>query len=194
MDFDAFFSQTYRRTVTSVYLVLGSMADAEDCAQEAYLRASRHWERISVYDAPEAWVRRVAYNLALNTLGRTKRRAASLIRLGQLNEPVVEHMPDIAVELHEALMALPMRYRAVIVLHYFLDLSVKEIAEELDIPAETVRTRLARGRRRLSAALDGLTPSRAFPAPRRAVSGGLLDETVDGTEAASDGEEASHGV
>lgn len=182
MDFDAFFSQTYRRTVTSVYLVLGSMADAEDCAQEAYLRASRHWERISTYDAPEAWVRRVAYNLALNALGRARRRAASLVRLGHLSEPVVEHTSDIAGDLHEALMALPVRYRAVLVLHYFLDLSAKEIAEELDVPTETVRTRLARGRRKLSAVLDGLAPPRSFPAQRREAVSGDVDE-----------KEASHG-
>lgn len=152
MDFDDFFSACHRRTVAAVFLVLGNFAEAEDVAQEAYHRASRQWARIRAYDDPEAWVRRVALNLALSNLRRSRRRAALLFRYRA--EPRVESAPEEAMDLHRALRRLPPAYRTVLTLRYLLDLTVPQIADELGLPVETVRTRLTRGRRRLATALD----------------------------------------
>lgn len=150
--FVAFYETSYSRIVGQILVVVGSLAEAEDITQEAFVRAAARWDRIGEYDAPEAWVRRVAMNLAFNTVQRTRRRAMILLRGHRETtapEPSVER-----VALTQAMASLPLRYRAVIALHYMADLSVQQVAEELELPPATVRTRLARGRRRLAELLD----------------------------------------
>ena len=164
VGFVAFYETSYSRIVGQILVVVGSVAEAEDITQEAFIRAAARWDRISEYDAPEAWVRRVAMNLAINTVQRTRRRTLILMRGHRETtapEPSVER-----VALADAMAQLPLRYRAVIALHYMADLSVQQVAEELDLPPATVRTRLARGRRRLAELLDD------SPAPR---TGTVLD-------------------
>ena len=152
VGFVTFYETSYARVVGQILVVVGSVAEAEDITQEAFIRAAARWDRISEYDAPEAWVRRVAMNLAINTVQRTRRRTLILMRGHRETtapEPGVER-----VALADAMARLPLRYRAVIALHYMADLSVQQVADELDLPAATVRTRLARGRRRLAELLD----------------------------------------
>ncbi|MBI4942096.1 MAG: sigma-70 family RNA polymerase sigma factor [Actinobacteria bacterium] len=156
--FVTFYEASYARIVGQILVVVGSRAEAEDITQEAFIRAAARWDRISEYDAPEAWVRRVAMNLAINTVQRTRRRTLILMRGHRETtapEPSIER-----VALADAMARLPLRYRAVIALHYMADLSVQQVADELDLPPATVRTRLARGRRRLAELLDdSLEPS-----------------------------------
>ena len=158
VGFVTFYETSYSRIVGQILVVVGSLAEAEDITQEAFIRAAARWDRISEYDAPEAWVRRVAMNLAINTVQRTRRRTLILMRGHRETtapEPSVER-----VALADAMAQLPLRYRAVIALHYMADLSVQQVADELDLPAATVRTRLARGRRRLAELLDDSLESR----------------------------------
>jgi RNA polymerase sigma-70 factor (ECF subfamily) len=146
--FDAFYRASYRRLVLQVLLVVGSLEDAEEVVQEALTRALVRWPRIVAYDAPEQWVRRVAFNLAKTRRQHLARRMRALVRHGP---PAPE--PPVSVEtiaLMDALRALPMRYRSVLVLHHLVGLPVEEVAAELDLPVGTVKTRLARGRRVLA--------------------------------------------
>jgi RNA polymerase sigma-70 factor, ECF subfamily len=135
-----------------VYLVTGDLGDAEDAVQEAFARASVHWERVRDFNAPEQWVRRVAMNLALDGLRRARRRLAALARLGPI--PAVAPISVERVALAEALRTLPRGYRQVIVLHHLLELPVDQVARELGIPTGTVKARLFRGRRALARWLD----------------------------------------
>jgi hypothetical protein len=80
-DFDAFYAATYARLVGQLYAVTGDLAEAEDVVQEAFARAVVRWPRLRGYDLPEAWVRRVAVNLARQGLRRTRRRLRLLVRL-----------------------------------------------------------------------------------------------------------------
>jgi RNA polymerase sigma-70 factor (ECF subfamily) len=109
----------------------------------------RH-RRLRNFDAPEAWVRRVAMNLAADP----GRRAASPGRPGPPRPggagPAVQ-VEDLA--LLEALRGLPIHHRQVIVLHHLLGMPVQEVAAALQVPTGTVKTRLARGRRTLAAQL-----------------------------------------
>jgi RNA polymerase sigma-70 factor (ECF subfamily) len=101
------------------------------------------------YDAPEAWVRRVAFNLAVSGHRRARRRLAALLQLG----PPVP-VPPVSVEalaLAQELQALTMAHRQVVVLHYLADLPVEQVAGELGVPVGTVKARLARARRVLAA-------------------------------------------
>lgn len=151
-SFDVFYAESYRQVVGQVYALVGSVPEAEDLAQEAFGRAFADWARIRDYDVPAAWVRRVAFNLASTGYRRAGRRAIALVRLGA-PEPVLPVSAE-ALAVRDAVGRLPMRYRAVVVLHYLVDLSVQDVATELGIPPATVKTRLARGRRALGALLD----------------------------------------
>lgn len=151
-DFDAFYLATYRRLVKFALPLVGSMEDAEEVAQEAFVRALPRWTRIRDYDQPEAWLRRVAANLASSRRLRARLRTAAFARHG----PSPAAIPAVSaddVALVQGLRGLPTRYRETLALRYIADLTVAEIAAELDIPVSTVTTRLSRGRVALAAAL-----------------------------------------
>jgi RNA polymerase sigma-70 factor (ECF subfamily) len=112
---------------------------------------SVRWARLCDYDVPEAWVRRVAMNLAADRLRRAQRQLAALVRLGPA--PLVPPVQLEELALLEALRTLPISHRQVIVLHHLVGMPVEEAAATLTIPTGTVKTRLARGRRALAARL-----------------------------------------
>jgi RNA polymerase sigma-70 factor, ECF subfamily len=152
-EFKLFYAATYRRIVGQLFALTGDLEDAEDVAQEAFLRAATRGNRLRTYDAPEAWVRRVGFNLAVNHRRSLRRRLAALART-----PRTPDVPPLGVEqvsLVETLRAIPLRYRQVLVLHYVLDLAVEEVARQLGIPTGTVKARLSRGRAALARRLDG---------------------------------------
>ena len=80
--FEEFYGACFDRLVGQLALVTGSMAEAEDVVQEAFLRAAARWPSLRHYDVPEQWVRRVALRLAINQFRRARRRGAALVRLG----------------------------------------------------------------------------------------------------------------
>jgi RNA polymerase sigma-70 factor, ECF subfamily len=147
-DFDAFFAASYHRLLKQLVLVTGDLAEAEDVVQEAFARASVRWERLASYDAPEAWVRRVALNLAAQAVRRLRRQARALLRLGP-PAPVPE-FEAAELDLVHALRALPLGQRQAVVLHYLAGAPVEEVATQLGVPVGTVKSRLARGRRALA--------------------------------------------
>jgi RNA polymerase sigma-70 factor (ECF subfamily) len=151
-EFEEFYAGNYGRFVVQVYAVTGSLAEAEDAVQEAFARASVHWGRIGNYDSPEAWVRRVALNVAFTALRRARRVVEVLARA----QPPAPPLPADSLELVEALKALPLPFRQVLVLHYLADLPVERIAGELGIAVGTAKSRLARARQALARQLvDG---------------------------------------
>ena len=151
-EFEEFYAGNYGRLVVQLYAVTGSLAEAEDAVQEAFARASVHWGRIGSYDSPEAWVRRVALNVAFTGLRRARRVVEVLARA----QPSAPPLPADSLELVEALKALPLPFRQVLTLHYLADLPVERIAGELGIAVGTAKSRLARARQALARQLvDG---------------------------------------
>jgi RNA polymerase sigma-70 factor, ECF subfamily len=148
-EFEAFYEAAFPRLVGQLGLVTGDLAEAEDLVQEALARASARWSRLRAYDVPEAWVRRVALNLAASHARKLRRKLAVLTRIGP--PPVVPPVSDDALAVAAALRTLSLAHRQVLVLHYLADLSIDQIAGELGIPSSTVRGRLARARRVLAA-------------------------------------------
>jgi RNA polymerase sigma-70 factor, ECF subfamily len=146
--------------VTLVAVLLGDQHEAQDVAQEAFARALGCWQRLRKYDIPEAWVRKVAFRMAVDASRRSRRRRllpARLARSGSAEGPeTASPVPADRLEsprLIAALTALPMAQREVIVLHYLADLPVEQIARDLAVPLSTVKSRLVAARRRLAAAL-----------------------------------------
>jgi RNA polymerase sigma-70 factor (ECF subfamily) len=149
--FEEFYTATVGRLLGQLFPVTGDLHEAEEVVQEAFARASTRWSRIRDYDLPEAWVRRVAMNLAADRARSLRRQTRALMRLGP--PPAV---PSVSVEtlaLVEALRTLPVRQRQAVVLHYLADLPVADIAQALAVPSGTVKSLLARGRRALAAKL-----------------------------------------
>jgi RNA polymerase sigma-70 factor, ECF subfamily len=155
-DFEQFYGASYSRLLWELFAVTGGdLPEAEDILQEAYTRAALHWKRIGTYQAPDAWVRRVALNLASSAARRARRRAAALLRLAP-SSPATPG-PDLSAEsldLVAGLRALPMGQRQAIVLHHLVGLSVDEIAGQLHLATGTVKSRLARGRKALARQLE----------------------------------------
>jgi RNA polymerase sigma-70 factor, ECF subfamily len=155
-SFAAFYAASYRRLLGQLFAVTGDLTEAENLLQEAYIRAFARWSQVCAYDRPEAWVRRVALNLAAMAARRLRRRAVALLQLGP--PPAVPELSPDMLDLNDALRALPLRQRQVIVLHHLVGLPVEEVARELRLPAGTVKSRLARGRRALAHVLDTERP------------------------------------
>ncbi|MET0426826.1 MAG: SigE family RNA polymerase sigma factor [Actinoplanes sp.] len=147
-DFDTFYANSARRVLAHVSAMVGSQAEAEDSVAEAYLRAWNRWSRISRYDNPEAWVRRVAYRHAVSTW----RRAVNRLQAHRRDAPE-QHVDGLSpdhVAIVDALRKIPADQRRVIVLHHLVGLSVAEIHRETGVPSGTITTWLARGRRALA--------------------------------------------
>lgn len=140
--------------MVQVFAVTGNLADAEDAVQEAFARASVRWGRIGGYDSPGAWVCQVALNLALTGLRHARRLLEVLSRTPA--PPPIPPLPTDSLPLVEALKALPLPLRQVLVLHYLADLPVERVAGELGIAVGTAKSRLTRAREALAGQLiDG---------------------------------------
>ena len=111
---------TVGRLLGQLFPVTGDLHEAEEIVQEAFARASTRWARLRDYDVPEAWVRRVAMNLAADRRRRLQRQARALLRAGP--PPCVPPVSVEALALAEALRTLPMHQRQAIVLHHLVDL------------------------------------------------------------------------
>ncbi len=150
-EFDAFYAATAPSLVRHVHALTGDLAEAQDCVQEAYVRAWQRWDTVGGYDIPLAWVRKVACRLAINRFRRTVAGSRLVRRHGP--PPTVPDLSPDHVALVSALQQLPDAQRLAIVLHHIADLSVEDVARETDSPAGTVKARLSRGRSALAALL-----------------------------------------
>ena len=145
LEFDEFFASTYPAIVRSAALVVGDREVARELARDAFVKALLHWKRVRTYERADAWVRKVAFRMALRAKAREPQRGAPA-------EPVVsDRVAD--VDLLRVIGELPPMQRAAIALHYLDDLPVDEVAATLGCAPSTARVHLHRGRMRLAALL-----------------------------------------
>jgi RNA polymerase sigma-70 factor (ECF subfamily) len=171
-DFDRLYRNAYPRVFRTLAAIVGDPADAEDCVQEAFVRAYRAWTRWSP-DAPaEAWVHRIAVNTAISYQRRARLRSVGevLRRLGRPGngpDPAdVATQPDILA----ALRAIPPKLAVAIVLRHYHGYSNREIAAALGISERTVGSRLRLAGERLRRVLgQEWNPGFSF-GPSRALS------------------------
>lgn len=149
--FDAFYSASFPRVVGQVYAMCGDFPEAQDCVQEAFVRAWDHRRQLDRAHAPEAWVRTVAWRLAVSRWRRARRALVPADRSRPATsppEPDIHHAALVA-----ALRRIPEEQRRAVVLHHLCDLSVADVAVETGVPVGTVKARLSRGRTALAALL-----------------------------------------
>lgn len=153
-SFDAFYAATASGLTRQLFLATGDLTRAEDCVQEAFMRAWRRWDSLDSQGNPTGWVRTVAFRLAINDWRRLLAQARALVRHGPPRD-VPPPSPDLIV-VRDELARLPQAQRVVLVLHYFADLPVAEIATLLEVADGTVKARLSRGRQALAARLAAI--------------------------------------
>jgi RNA polymerase sigma-70 factor (ECF subfamily) len=158
--FDRYYGQVYR-TASGI---TQDSAVAEDIAQDCFLKVHRYAQRIDTSLPLAPWLYRVTVNLSYTWVSRQKKRRVSL-------ETVVDYLisppwlsPDhlaenneMQAEVHKAVRELNFNQRVVVVLHYLNGLSLEEIAEILNCPVGTVKSRLYYARENLRRRLDRIS-------------------------------------
>ncbi len=145
------------------FRMLGNAHEAEDIAQEAFVRA---YVNIHSYDEKRkfsTWLYRIATNLTIDRLRKRKPdyyldaeiqgtdgldMYSQLAADDQLPEDEVQSL-ELQSYIHQEIAALPPKYRGIIMLRYLEEFSLQEISEIMDIPLGTVKTRIHRGREAL---------------------------------------------
>ncbi|MFF8846657.1 SigE family RNA polymerase sigma factor [Streptomyces sp. NPDC015127] len=145
-EFEEFYAHSVKHLVGQVYLMTGDLHEAQDVVQEAFVRGWARRSRLRWDARPDAWIRTVAWRLAVSRWRRRGRAAAAWRqRNGEL--PDSTPAPDAeTVALVAALRQLSERQRRVAVLHYVCDLTVEQVAAETGISSGTVKTHLSRAR------------------------------------------------
>ena len=143
LELEVVYREHGARLWRAVLLATGSREVADDAVAEAFAQALRRGRAVR---DPAAWVRRAAFRIAAGEL-KERGRAAQ-----PLGEPSYD-LPEPAADVTAALRQLPAQQRAAMVLHYYADRPIREIAETLGTSASTVAVHLHRGRNRLRALL-----------------------------------------
>lgn len=137
------FCQTeWPRLVAVLGLVCGDPDRAQDLAQDALVQVCVHWTRVSRADSPTAWLYRVALNMAKSHFRRRGRHDRAMRRLHSEAVTAGAQSVDAAdvVAVRDALMLLPRHQREALVLRYYADLPVSEVARLMGCPEGTVKT------------------------------------------------------
>lgn len=150
-DFDRLYRDSYSRLLATLVPLLQDRAAAEDCVQDAFVRAYKAWPKWKP-DAPaEAWLHRIAVNLAANERRRRRlREVGELVR--RLGAPPPAPDPARSVEqadVVQALRRLPPKLAAAVVLRHLHGYSNRDIATAVGIPESTVGSRLRLALKRL---------------------------------------------
>jgi RNA polymerase sigma-70 factor (ECF subfamily) len=174
-DFDRLYRETYPRLKRTLTAVLGDPAAAEDCVQDAFIRAFGAWKRWRPDAPPEVWLHRIALNRALSY-----RRKRALQDVGEvlrrLGRPEPPPEPGAQVEwmaLKGALSRLPTKLAAAIVLRHYHGYTNRELALVMGVSERTVGARLEAARHRLRRHL-GIAVDKDLPTSSR--DGVLLSE------------------
>ncbi|MEO3976240.1 SigE family RNA polymerase sigma factor [Streptomyces sp. CAU 1734] len=145
-EFEEFYAHSVKHLVGQVYLMTGDLHEAQDVVQEAFVRGWARRARLERGAGPQAWIRTVAWRLAVSRR-RRRGRAAAAWRLRDGGAPDSSPAPDAGtVTMVDALRRLPERQRRMAVLHYVCDLTVEQVAAETGVSAGTVKTHLFRAR------------------------------------------------
>lgn len=147
----------HRRMVYRTALgIVGDSESAADLLQDVFLRLHRFAERVDHQRPLEPWLYRVTTNLSYTWVKRRKRWFSPLEDIAEWISGNKKNGPQYAAEMDEqsqqvqqAISALPIGQRVVIVLYYINDLSLQDISEILEVPEGTVKSRLHYGRQAL---------------------------------------------
>lgn len=150
-EYTDFYRAEFTSVARTVHLIVHDRQRAEDVTQEAFLRLLQHWAKVSRYERPGAWVRRVAIRLATKQVGRERQRI--LVERDTGPRPSAG-TNSLDLDLMDAIRSLPVKQRAAVVLFYFEDRPIVEIGDLLDCTESAVKVWLHRARHQLAEALN----------------------------------------
>lgn len=154
-EFAEFVSTRSGQLIRLAYVLTGDQHAAEDLLQNALVKAAAHWGRI--HTAPEAYVRRILYREQVNWLRlRARRRETAMAEVPEPADRDEVAGVEARLALRDALLALPPRRRAVLVLRYLEDLPESQVAEILGCSVGTVRSQSHRAVAQLRLVLPSL--------------------------------------
>jgi RNA polymerase sigma-70 factor, ECF subfamily len=151
--FDDLFKIGFTRVVRTLVLMGARLSVAEEHAQEAFFIAYTRWDEVRSKSSPIAWVARTAINKWVQDCRTDDRRHGLLERAGLLRLTKESNDPgdvDERLDTQRLLQQLPERQREVMVLHYILDQSVRDIARTLEVAEGTVKSQLYDARHSLA--------------------------------------------
>jgi RNA polymerase sigma factor (sigma-70 family) len=151
-EFRTMFVATYPGVARTVQLLVGDRAVAEEVTQEAFIQLLLHWRKVSRFERPDMWVRRVAIRRAQRERSRMWRRGGLEQSLAPLSEAGPPPEPD--DEIRAAVDTLPPKQRAVVVLFYFEDRPMDEIADLLGCSTSSGWSQLHTARQKLAGLLS----------------------------------------
>jgi RNA polymerase sigma factor (sigma-70 family) len=144
VSFDTMFRRSFAGVARVAAMITGDREVGREIAQEAFTRLVVHWDRVSEHERPDAWVRRVAIRMAVREARRRR------------DVPVESSAADdvgsvgARLEVRRAVLTLPAQQRAVVVLHFFEDLPLVDVARLIGCRPATARVHLHRARSRLA--------------------------------------------
>jgi RNA polymerase sigma-70 factor (ECF subfamily) len=144
-EYASFYRAEFPRVVRTSYLIVHDRQRAEDVAQEAFIQLLSHWSKVSRYEQPAAWVRRVAIRIASRSARRERLRPA----LERDTDPPPAFSPR-DVDLLQAIKRLPPQQRAAVALFYFEDRPLPEVAHILGCSHAAAKVHVFNARRRLA--------------------------------------------
>ncbi|MCA8918368.1 MAG: sigma-70 family RNA polymerase sigma factor [Planctomycetes bacterium] len=161
VDFTAFARRVETRLVSYLCYLLGHTGEGEELFQETLLRAHREWKQVKAMENPEAWVFRVARNLAMNQLKRrsVERRA---LKLRPEPDDVAPQTPaegeETRAAVQSALETLPLDQREAVCLKVWGECSWVQIGQTLGVSEDTAARLFARGLQAIAPRLKELSP------------------------------------
>lgn len=152
VDLTTLFNLHYGRLVRSLTVICGNAEEAADAVQDAFVKAHLKWRKISAYDDPVGWIRRVAINKVRDGHRSRVRRDRAVDRLSSMSN-VTSNLPEID-EMASLLVTLPKQQRAVAAMFYVEQMSVLEIADALNISDGAVKFHLHQAREKIRAHIE----------------------------------------
>jgi RNA polymerase sigma-70 factor (ECF subfamily) len=144
-ELTGFCRDVWPRLVGSLSLYTGDRFVAEELAQEALVRVCERWDEVREMESPVGWAHRVGFNLASSHFRRRGAERRARLRLGALVDvPPPEVDAADALALRRAVAALPEGQRQALVLRYYADLPVADVASLMECPENTVKTHTRR--------------------------------------------------
>ncbi|BBH69659.1 RNA polymerase sigma24 factor [Actinoplanes sp. OR16] len=155
-EFERFAHTVVTRLHGSAYQLCHDWHLAQDLTQTTLTKLFQSWDRVSDSDNLPAYAQRILFRVYLD---HRRRRSSTEALLPPLREPAYEMSPDLRLDLLGALSRLPARDRAIVTLRYFADHSVEQVAEELGVPVQVVKSQTRRSLIKLRHMLGGDRPA-----------------------------------
>ncbi|MBR4869712.1 MAG: RNA polymerase sigma factor, partial [Oscillospiraceae bacterium] len=165
---EALYNTTFHGVYYTTKKITGNAQDAEELAQETYIKIFSSLDQVQDPAAFPAWANRIASNISISYLRKSRpvlfaTEEQEELTLGSITETAEDFLPaefvqtqDKREKLMAAIEELPEKQRTAIYMHYFSEMPIKDVAQELGVNENTVKSRLNAGRATIRAKLEKL--------------------------------------